>query len=108
MSIWLCEDASGIDVKVELDPSTNQLVGLVLPFDSENGMPITFTFLAESTEKIQKHMKEATSTHVYIVLAQPLIQNAPPFILQIFGSDNTFTAQNVFQRWKHTTQELKK
>lgn len=71
-------------------------------------MPIPFTFLAESAENIRKYMKEETSTHVYIVLAQPLIQNAPPFILQIFGTKNTFTSLNVLQRWKWTAQELEK
>lgn len=108
MNVWLCEDGSGINTKVELDPLTNQLVGIVLPFNSKNGMPISFTFLADSAEKMRKHMEERTSTHVYIVLAQPLIQNAPPFILQIFGTDNTFTAQNVLQRWNWTAAELKK
>lgn len=108
MNVWLCEDGSGINTKVELDPSTNQLVGIVLPFNFENGMPISFTFLADSAEKMRKHMEERTSTHVYIVLAQPLIQNAPPFILQIFGTDNKFTAHNVLQRWNWTAAELKK
>ena len=108
MNVWLCEDGSGINTKVELDPLTNQIVGIVLPFNSENGMPISFTFLADSAEKMRKHMEERTSTHVYIVLAQPLIQNAPPFILQIFGTDNKFTAQNVLQRWNWTAAELKK
>lgn len=47
-SIWLCEDASGIIVKIEYDPSTNQIVGLVLPLNSHTGIPILFSFMADT------------------------------------------------------------
>lgn len=46
--VWLCEDATGINAKVEYHPSTNQLVGLALPLDPKTGMPVPFTYLANS------------------------------------------------------------
>lgn len=106
--VWLCEDATGINSKMEYDPKTNQIVGLVLPIDKQSGMPISNSFLAKSVEDIQKYVKNPVSIHVYVVLAQPLKENAPPFVLQIFGTDSKFTAKDVTRRWQHTIGELKR
>lgn len=89
--IWLSEDGSGIISKVEYDPKSNQLIGLVLPTNAQSGMPINFSFMAKSVSDIQKFMKMTTSSLVYVVMAQPLMENVPPFVLQIFGVDNKFT-----------------
>lgn len=104
--VWLSEDATGIVAKVEFDQKSNQMVGLVLPTDQVSGMPITYKYLALNEEEIHKINKCAKSTHVYFVMAQPIMKNLPPFILQIFGNDNKFTTQNVLLRWKHTVAEL--
>lgn len=106
--IWLSEDATGIVSKIEYDPSTNQVVGLVLPLDSKTGNPISFSFMAETASDIQKFVKMRASKHLYLVLAQPLMAKVPPFVLQMFGSDNTFTSVDVQRRWKHTIVELQK
>lgn len=106
-SVWLSEDASGIIAKIEYDPMTNQLIGLVLPFNND-GIPVAHSFMANSAEDISKHVKRTKSTHVYTVCAQPLMPNIPPFILQVFGTDNTFTAHDVSQRWKYIVRELDK
>lgn len=107
MCVWLCEDGSGINAKIEFDPTTNQMVGLVLPINS-TGMPVPFQFLAKSADEILKHVNKPTSKLVYIVLAQPLLPNVPPFLLQIFGTDNKFTTINVIERWKFIKAELEK
>lgn len=106
--VWLSEDATGIVAKVEFDPKTNQMIGLTLPMDPITGMPVAFTYLARNAEEIQANMQKKTSSLVYIVLAQPLKKGVPPFILQIFGTNNKFTTQNVLLRWKHTINELKR
>lgn len=106
--IWLSEDASGIVTKIEFDPNTNQMVGLVLPTNSTSGMPISFTFLARNAAEIQNNMRKKQSTLVYMVLAQPLLKGVPPFILQIYGTDNTFTTSSVLLRWDHTINELER
>lgn len=106
--VWLSEDASGIVPKIEFDSKTNQMVGLVLPMDQNTGIPIAYKYLARNANKIQENMQRKKSTLVYIVLAQPLKKCVPPFILQVFGTDNTFTSNNVLLRWKHTINELKR
>lgn len=104
--VWLSEDASGIVAQVTYDPSTNQLIGLVLP-KNKNGMPTPFTFTPNSMSQINDQMTHnARSTLVYLVLAQPLKENAVPFILQIFGEDNKFKSNDVLQRWVHTRDQL--
>lgn len=106
--VWLSEDASGVVAKVEFDSKSNQMIGLVLPSNPSTGMPIPFSYLARSECEIQSNMKKNKSSLVYIVLAQPLMKNTPPFILQLFGTNNRFSANDVLNRWKHTVQELKK
>lgn len=106
--VWLSEDATGIITKVEFDPTSNQMIGLVLPTDPVTGMPIQFTYLASNETIIREHMKCNKSSNVYIVMAQPIMKNVPAFVLQLFGSDNTFTAQSVLCRWQHTRAELER
>lgn len=106
--VWLAEDGSGIVSKVSYDSSTNQLVGLVLPFHSETGIPIPFTYKPKSVRDLEEFLKHPKSTHVYIIMAQPIKANTPPFILEIFGTDNKFQAITVVRRWNHTIRELEK
>lgn len=106
--IFVCEDASGIISKVTYDSVTNQLIGVLLPLNTNNGMPKILSFKAESAEQISEIMKLPRSSLVYIVVAQPLVRNATPYILQAFGTNNTFRTQDVLNRWKHTLAELQK
>lgn len=39
--VWISEDATAIISKIKYDPITNQLVGVLLPFN-KNGNPIPF------------------------------------------------------------------
>lgn len=41
-------------------------------------------------------------------MAQPLDERFPPFVLQLFSSNGSFTSKNVTNRWKHTETELAK
>lgn len=107
-TVWLSEDASGITPKVCYHSSTGQLVGLVLPFDSTSGMPIPFTFVPRSVNEIADQMLKPSCTLIYLVMAQPIKEGVPPFILQAFGTDNSFTAHDMFQRWNHIKNELAK
>lgn len=107
-TVWLSEDGSGIVPKICYDSTTNQMVGLVLPLNEETGMPVPFSYTPKSTKDIESFSKLKKSTLVYIVMAQPLKPATPPFILRIFGIDNTFTALNVLRRWEYTTRELQK
>lgn len=106
--VWLSEDGSGIVPKICYDSTTNQMVGLVLPLDKETGMPIPFSYTPKSTKDIESFSKVKKSSLVYIVMAQPLKRDTPPFILQLFGVDNTFTALNVTCRWEYIKRELEK
>lgn len=106
--VFLSEDASGIVQKVIYDVYSNQLVGLVLPFNAVNGMPKMFSFEPRNAEDIENYLKLPQSTLVYIVVAQPLVDGAVPFILQIFGTNNTFKTSDVLSRWDYTKAELQK
>lgn len=84
------------------------MVGLVLPLNKCTGMPISLTYLARDLNEIQENMKRDKSMYIHAILAQPLSRNAPPFPLQLFGSDNKFTTQDVLLRWRHTIEILQR
>lgn len=107
-AVFLSEDGSGIVKKVVYDKINDQLVGLVLPFEKESGMPIQFSFKAETAEKMKEYLDLPKAGLVYAIVAQPLIRHATPFILQLFGTDNKFEANDVINRWNYTEKELKK
>lgn len=107
-SVFLSEDGSGIIKKIVFDPHSNLLIGLVLPINAKSGMPITFSYKAESAEMIKKHIEQPQSSLVCIVAAQPLQKDVAPFILMIYGTDNKFKSIDVLKRWMTTIDELKK
>lgn len=106
--IWLSEDATAITTKVVYDPITNQMVGIVLPIDKKTGCPKPFTFMATDAETIKQHLMEEKSSVVYLVMAQPLDEKIPPFVVQMFGSNQKFNSGDVVQRWNFITNELNK
>lgn len=108
MVVWISEDASGIVPKVSYHSPSCQLVGLVLPTDPTSGMPISRSFMPRKAIEIKQQMTQPKSTMVYLVMAQPIMEGIPPFVLQLFGTDNTFTTEHVQQRWNHTLSELAK
>lgn len=106
--VFLSEDASGLVRRIVYDVKTDQLIGLVLPLNSENGLPQMFSFIATSEDMINTLMQKQQSSLIYMIIAQPLQKNAPSFILQLFGTDNTFKQEDVTKRWDFTISELKK
>lgn len=130
-AIWISEDATAIIPEYKYDPETNQIVGILLPKD-KNGCPIPFryilrylnsqkfstannlifSFIAKDAETIkefvQDPIKNPKSKNVYVVMAQVLDERVPPFILQIFGTNSTFTACDTIHRWHYIKDELEK
>lgn len=106
--VWLAEDATAITVRVTYDPITDQLVGLTLPISDETGCPVSLSYEAADAETIKKHLKNKSSKSVYLVLAQPIDESVPPFVLQIFGTNSEFTSKDILRRWQYTKDELQK
>lgn len=106
--MWLAEDATALVPRVNYDAATDQIIGLILPVDDKSGCPITLSYKATSVDEIINHTKKEKSKMVYLVMAQPLDEKLPPFILQLYGLNMKFTAKTVINRWKHTISELEK
>lgn len=101
MKVFLSEDATRVTGKVQYDCKTNQLVGFVLP-TNENSMPICHSFPATSADIMKKHFdKNKISTLLYTFIAQPIEKNPASFCLCLFGTDNSFTCDDVLKRWKY-------
>lgn len=94
--------------KIVYDASTNQLIGIVLPHEKTTGCPIPFTFMATNAEAIKQHLMEEKSNVVYLLMAQPLDERIPPFVLQLFGSSNKFDTVDMVKRWNLIQTELER
>lgn len=106
--IWICEDGSGIVPKILYDPTDDQLIGMTLDIDENTGCPKRFEHTTRDEGEMKKYCRMAKSTHVYLILAIPLKEGVPPFVLQLFGTKNRFTSRNVVKRWQHVIKELKR
>lgn len=109
--VWISEDATGIVSNIHYDSISSQLVGFVLPNCPSSGSPIPLSFGAKDADDIFRLMNDQDirrSSYVYLIIAQPLSENAKPFVLQIFGTDNRFKKEEVVKRWNHTRNELSK
>lgn len=104
--IWVSEDATRINGKIEYDSKSNEIVGFVLPL--KNGVPVRQTFVATTADKIKECFQNNTkSSYAYVIVAQPLIPGAPSYCLACFGTDNRFTHHDVVQRWEHMISAAK-
>lgn len=106
--LWMSEDATGITARIQYDQTTNQIVGFVLPLN-ENGLPNIQIYPATNAGLIKEYFENKTaSTLLYVIMMQPLQENAPPFCFSLFGTDNKFTASDVTHRWNFIFEEAKK
>lgn len=107
LAVHISGDATRIVGRVEYDAKTNQIMGFVLPIKADNGLPIPFSYPAESADAILAHFsrENRVSSFVNVVMAQPL-GNVTPFCLLVYGSDNRYSATNVADRWKTLKEKL--
>lgn len=107
--IVLSDDATRVVGRIQYDSPSNQIIGFVLPIDKQTGMPITNSYPARNAEEILKifSAENSISSYVIAIMAQPLA-DVPPFCLAMFGSDSSYTSDDVEHRWKYITSELKK
>lgn len=66
------------------------------------------SFIAKDAEAIKRFVQETCCRSVYVIMAQALDERVPPFVLQMFGTNGSFTACDIIRRWHHTKAELKK
>lgn len=113
LRVSISEDATRITPKICYDPKTNQLVGFALPLD-QNGMPKSYSFKARNVKEIQDHFNNSSnhiSSSVYVQMVQPQTagskEDAPPFCLSLFLTDNKFTSETIYKRWIDTISKLR-
>lgn len=102
--IWMSEDGTRVNGRIEYDPVSNKIVGFVLPLNK--GLPETKTFLASSSAAIQHYFETGIkATYAYVFVAQPLTPGSHSYCVGLFGTDNRFTYKDVIQRWQRLKEE---
>ncbi|CAG9768534.1 unnamed protein product [Ceutorhynchus assimilis] len=105
--IWVSEDGTRVTGKIEYDSKSNNVIGLVLPL--RDGLPQQGTFPATSAEAIKAYFQTGVkATYAYVIMAQPLHVGASTYCLSLFGTDNSFTTEQVTLRWEWMKKEAKK
>lgn len=107
--VALSEDGTRISGAVEYHSKSNEILGFVLPIDTETGMPIAHSFPAKNLNEICGYFTNDTpvSNSVNVVMAQPMA-NVPPFCLLLYGTDSKYKAEDVANRWRFISSELNK
>lgn len=109
LSVFISEDQTAILRKIQYDPKSNKLVGVLLPKDKNSGFPITDKFVVTSIRDIKNAFENETiSNNAYVFMAQPLKDKVPAFCLCIFGSNNKFSYEDVYKRWSFLMDEARK
>lgn len=99
--VWISEDATRIVEKVQYEPVTNKLIGLILSLKS-NGIPKVKHFITNSVRDMEQLITNyPVGSSAYFIMAQPLDISNLPFCLSIFGTDNKFKTDHVYNRWKY-------
>lgn len=98
---------------VQISTHSSDLVLLVTPLNlvvliNAAILLIIFSFIAKDFQNIKRFVQEPCSKSVYVIMAQVLDERVPPFILQMFGTNGSFTGGDVIRRWHYTKDELEK
>lgn len=105
--VWVSEDATRMVSRIQYDSRTNQLVGFVQPLNENNSMPLTNSFKATSVKVMENHFRNnRVSSLLYCYIVQPMKKKSPSFCFNIFGTDNSFTAEDSVRRWSFITKLL--
>lgn len=113
--VTLSEDATRINGRIQYDPRTNKIVGFTMPLDKRNGMPNASFYKANSAADIESYFydpetntERKPSQNLNVIMAASLVKGVPPFCLMLFGTDSSFTAIDVYNRWQYIVKELSK
>lgn len=106
--VCLSGDETRIENAIQYDAKTNQITGFTLPLNKSSGLPIPLQYPARNATEIIQHfsIQNPISNNLYVVMAQPLGQNAAPFCLLAYGTDKKYNATDVSNQWKSIVKEL--
>lgn len=110
MYVSLSEDATNIKGSVEYAAKLNQIIGLVLPFNEDTGMPISSNYEATSATNMENILLDPNipiANVVNVVMAQPLLMNTSPFCLLVYGGNGKYLKEHVKKKWAFIVKELK-
>ena len=100
-------DDTHIIHRVEYDSTTDTFVGFCLPL-SDTKLPIRDTFCMHTFEDIENAFQsQIVAKYAHCIVAQPVDVRTPSFVLFIMGTDSSYDANVIIQRWKYIETELR-
>lgn len=100
LSVWVCEDDSGVINRIDLDSTNGQMTGFVASLDAETRLPKSNCFPARSLSQITNNFEnEKKSRLVKVIMVVPLSDKIPPYPLCYYGTDGKGTFEDVEKRY---------
>lgn len=104
---FVSEDQTKITTSLKYCTKSNNIVGLVAPLSEETGMPMTEGLAFESLQIAYNAVHKLDhAEYVNIFMYQPLAQNAVPFCMLMYGSNNKYTNAHALNRWRYILNAL--
>lgn len=106
LKVFISEDQTAIIRRVQYDAKENRLVGFKTDISKDTGLPNCNNFYVNSYNDIETAFNDnSICSNAFTVVAQPMADKAPSFVLAIFGSDNKFSYEDVINRWSYIEEQ---
>lgn len=96
------EDSTSVIPKISYDTRSNCFIGFALPL--KNGFPCTRYFSTNSLNQLEtwhEQVDKSSQINVHVIQITCRIGQSPPppFLLAAYGTDSTYTSEDVLSRW---------
>ena len=104
--VCISQDATACEPKAEFDSVNNVVVGLAASLN-EHGMPDVDLLEASSAKNVFQAFETMDKCrYIFVIMAQPLCETATPFLVDMFSSNNKFSAADVKKRILFVVKQL--
>lgn len=100
VDIFLSEDMTKVKPRRRYCSYDDSIVGLVMPLDPDNGMPLLDVFKFISIENSMALIeKYKIAEYINVLMVQPIKPNSSPYCALIYGADSSYSFQLPMTRW---------
>lgn len=101
MAVFIAEDGTSVVDRIEYNRQGDCLTGFSAPLNENTGLPRSDHFKATTMSSVQHYFeteRDNKAKTIYALVAIPLTEKAPPYILALFGTSNSFNHNDCIKR----------
>lgn len=105
--VWLSEDDTRITEGLNYNTKYDSIVGLKLPLNDLTGTPLTGCYKFTSIKAVKGYIiQNPLSNYAKLISVRPLKHRAKPFVLAVYGTRGSDTAEMTVKRWDYIKRVL--